>query len=85
MKAHTNLGLALSLSAARGRRVVAAVQFSTRASRPLPHRPNDYSNLAWTCAALTFTAANEATVIELQSENPDNGGVYLDSFLIKPL
>jgi hypothetical protein len=48
-----------------------------------PNWPNDYSMLAWSCAALTFTATGNETLLELESTNADNGGVYLDSFLVK--
>ncbi len=48
-----------------------------------PDWPNDYSSLAWSCAALTFTATGTQTVIEIMSLNSGNGGVYLDSVLVK--
>jgi hypothetical protein len=49
-----------------------------------PNWPNDYTSLQWSCAALTFTATNSTTLIEIQSVNDNNGGVYLDTFIVKP-
>ena len=49
-----------------------------------PNWPNDYVSLEWSCAALTFTANSSTTLIELESTNPNNGGVYLDTFIVKP-
>ncbi len=49
-----------------------------------PNWPNDYTSLQWSCAALTFTATNSTTLIEVQSVNDNNGGVYLDTFIVKP-
>jgi hypothetical protein len=49
-----------------------------------PNWPNDYVSLQWSCAALTFTATDSSTLIEIQSVNDNNGGVYLDTFVVKP-
>jgi uncharacterized protein DUF642/putative metal-binding protein len=48
-----------------------------------PNPANTYSNLMWACASIPFTAIGSTTVLELESTNPNNGGVYLDTFVMK--
>jgi len=50
-----------------------------------PNWPNDYVSLQWSCASLTFTATSSSTQLEIQSVNDNNGGVYIDTFIVKPL
>ena len=48
-----------------------------------PTVANTYTNLMWTCAVVNFTATSTTTTIALESGNPNNGGVYLDSFTLR--
>ena len=48
-----------------------------------PTVANTYTNLMWTCAVVSFTATSTTTTIALESGNPNNGGVYLDSFTLR--
>lgn len=48
-----------------------------------PTVANTYMNLMWTCAAVNFTATSSSTTITLESGNPNNGGLYLDSFTLR--